>query len=73
MSSVISDFGNQPMSVTLSASEPRGCVQVSIVDDVVVDPNEVFAVTLTTTTAGATVRSGLDAATVTITDDDQRK
>ena len=61
------------MDVSLSASETQDCVQIPIVDDTVLDPNEVFRVTLTTSTAGATVRSGLDSATVTITDNDQRK
>ena len=73
MFSVISDFGSQAMAVSLSASQTQDCVQIPIVNDVILDPNEVFEVTLTTTTTGATVRSGLDSATVTITDDDQGK
>ena len=71
--SAISDFSTQTMGVTLSATQLRDCVQLSIVDDNVLDPDEVFRVTLTTSTAGATVRSDLSSATVTITDDDMGK
>ena len=71
--SAISDFDNTATSVTLSATQLRDCVTVSIVDDAVPDPNEAFSVTLTTSTAGATVRSDLSSAAVTITDNDLGK
>ena len=62
------------MAVTLSASQMRDCVQIPIVNDDIFDPNEVFSVVLTTTTAGAVIRSDLSSADVTIGDDDlQRK
>ena len=67
------DFDAQVMDVSLSANETRDCVQIPIINDTVLDPNEVFRVTLTTSTAGATVRSSLDSATVTIIDDEPCK
>ena len=57
------------MTVTLSLSQPRDCIQVDIVNDVIADPNEVFGVVLTTNTVNATVLDGADTATVTINDD----
>ena len=58
------------MTVTLSLSQPRECIQVDIVNDVIPDPNEVFEVVLTTSTVNAVVLDGADTATVTISDDD---
>ena len=58
------------MGVTLSLSQPRDCIQVAIVNDNILDPNEVFEVVLTTTTVNAMVLAGGDTATVTITDDE---
>ena len=66
----ITDFNPQAMTVILSPSQPRDCIQVAIVNDIIPDPNEVFEVVLTTNTVNATVFAGGDTATVTITDDD---
>ena len=46
--------------MSLTAAQPRSCVQISINDDAIFDPNELFNVVLGTSTAGATVRSGLE-------------
>ena len=67
------DFDARAIEVSLSAINTRDCVQIQIADDTILEPNEVFEVQLTTSTAGATLRSGFDFATVTIMDDDPRK
>ena len=59
--------------MSLTAAQPRSCVQISINDDAIFDPNEQFDVVLGTSTAGATVRSGLERAQVTIIDNDNGK
>ena len=58
------------MSVTLSQSQTRDCIQVDIVNDVISDPNEVFEVVLTTNTVNATVLAGARTAIVTITNNE---
>ena len=58
------------MTVTLSLSEPRDCIQVDIENDNILDPNEVFEVVLTTNTVNAAVLGGADTATVTINDNE---
>ena len=67
------DFSIAPQTVTLSATQLRDCVIVGIVDDNVLDPGEVFSVTLTTNSVGATVRDALSSAQVTINDNDEGK
>ena len=63
----IADFNPQAMTVTLSLSQPRDCIQVDIVNDIIADPNEVFEVVLTTNTVNTIVLDGADTATVNIT------
>ena len=58
------------MTVTLSSSQPRDCIEIAIVNDVIAEPNEVFEVVLTTDTDDAVVLDGADTATITITDND---
>ena len=60
------DFDPDPLTVILSEVQPRDCVQVPIVGDALLDPNEMFNVVLTTSTPGVTVRSGRDSAQVII-------
>ena len=56
--------------LSLGLPQPRDCIQVAIVNDIIADPDEVFEVVLTTNTVNAIVLDGGDTATVTITDDD---
>lgn len=64
--SATADFDATPMSVSLSASQRRGCIQIGIVYDNIADPNEVFEVVLTSNTANVEVASGGDTAVVVI-------
>ena len=52
--------------MTLSEIQLRDCVQVPIVGDALLDPNEIFNIVLTTSTPGVTVRTGRDSAQVII-------
>ena len=54
------------MTVSLSANQLRACVQVVIITDTLVDPDEVFDVSLTTSTSGVAVRLGREVAQVNI-------
>ena len=65
LSSATTDFDPQQMTVSLSADQLRACVQVSIVDDMLVDPDEVFDVSLTIST-GVAIRQGRGVAQVNI-------
>ena len=60
------------MSVTLSADQLTECVEINIVDDADLDPDEEFTLVLSTTT-GATVRPSVGTAQVNITDNEQGK
>ena len=64
------DFSTEGLGVTLSAAQQRDCVQVDIVDDAIVDPDEIFIVNLVTNTPGTVVRAGRGTAQVTIVDND---
>ena len=68
LSSAAVDFLPQQMTVSLSADQLRACVQVAIVEDTIVDPNEVFDVSLTTSTSGVAVRLGRELARVNISE-----
>ena len=68
----MSDYANQTVSVTLSASRLTECVQINLVDDADLDPDEEFTLVLSTTT-GATVNNNFRSALVTITDNEQGK
>ena len=67
------DFSIEPLTVTLSPTQPRACVVVPIVDDNIVDADEVFHIELTTNTTGVTVRQGVHFVPVTIIDNDPSK
>lgn len=64
------DYSPQAMNVVLSLAQQSDCIQVAIVNDAVVDPNEVFNVVLTT---NANVNVARATATVSIDDDDVGK
>ena len=60
------DFNAEPLTVNLDSTQLRDCVQIPIVEDALLDPNEMFSVVLTTNTPGVVVRSGRDSAQVII-------
>ena len=60
------DFNADPLTVNLNATQLRDCVQIPIVEDALLDPNEMFSVVLTTNTPGVVVRPGRDSAQVII-------
>ena len=66
LTSAVADFLPQQMTVSLSADQLRACVQVAIIADAIVEPNEVFDVGLTTSTSGVAVRLGREVAQVNI-------
>ena len=66
LTSAVADFLPQQMTVSLSADQLRACVQVVIITDTLVDPDEVFDVSLTTSTSGVAVRLGREVAQVNI-------
>ena len=67
------DYNAPSLPVSLSADNVESCVQIPIVDDVVIDPDEEFLVLLQTVSTIAIIRAGRESATVTITDNDQGK
>ena len=66
LSSATTDFDPQQITVSLSADQLQACVQVAIVDDTIVDPNEVFDVSLIISTLGVAIRQGREVAQVNI-------
>ena len=61
------DYTTTSVPITLSGAAPRSCFNVPITSDLILDANEQFGVTLTTSSNNATVRI-ISSAVVTIID-----
>ena len=69
ISPAVADYDNQVRGVTLTPAQPESCVRISINDDAIFEPNELFDVVLATSRGSsnsATVRQGLERARVII-------